>query len=886
MKSNKKTFLMAVPTFIGTMIFLFSAASLSFSADIPAPKEIIGFEPGQDYHLLTYEQSLNYYQALEKATDMVKLEFIGNSSMGRPMTAVIISSSKNMANLERYREISLTLAKTKGLTDDDAQALVREGKAIVYIDGGMHASEVAPVQALPNLAYELLTSSEPTMRSIRENVIVILLNANPDGQTMVADWYHQNLGTPYELSPMPWLYDKYTGHDNNHDGYMLTQKEVMNKHTYLIKRWHPMIIYVNHQTAPFPARIYVYPSDDPINPNVNPLIISWRNFLSSHMGLYLDFHNMPGTIAMSPLYAPQGTWNGWDTWYVGYTDTFGDYFNCVTQMTETASSGYATPRFYALRDFPAWAKDLRPSTLYPNPWKGGWWRLKDSVDYIKMASLAVLEVADRFKDKLLYSVYAAGKSTVERFSKEPPYAYVIPSGQKDPLMVSYMLSRFEPYDIEIFKAEEDFVVNGRKCKKGSYVVPMNQAYALYVKAVMEVQHYPELYQYPGGPPTEPDEIVAWTFPYIFGLDVLAAEHALQVKLERVSSIKPPPGGVEGRGVAAFLVGHESNASLQAVNRLMKSGAKLSWAKKPFSAQGRAYPTGTIIINPAGVDLKKISALAKELSLKFIALESKPDISALELTPIHIGLYKSWVANMDEGYTRWLFEQYEFPFENIYDADVKAGDLNGRFNVIVLPSEPNARPMSTDIREERAIKNILNGYASGAVPPQYTGGISEAGVENLRQFVERGGTLVCVGTSSLFAIDQFHLPVKDALLGLETREFYCPGSLVRIVNETDHPVAYGMEGSCAGFFWNNNGFEVEPGKGDNLPRAITRYAEKGIFMSGRLIGENRMAGKAALVEVPYGKGRIILFGFRPNFRASTPVTFKLFFNALYYGPSAK
>ena len=861
-------------------------AGTSYPQSIPSPKQIIGFEPGQDYHLLTYEQSLQYYQALEKATDMVKLEFIGNSSLGRPMTAVIISSSKNMAGLERYREISLKLAKVKGLTDEEAQALAREGKAIVYIDAGMHASEVAPVQALPNLAYELLTSDEPYIQSIRENVIVILLNANPDGQTMVADWYRQNLGTPYELSPMPWLYDKYTGHDDNHDAYMLTQKEVQNKHAFLIKRWHPMITYVNHQTAPFPARIYVYPSDDPVNPNVSPIIVGWRNLLSSHMGLHLDYHGLPGTIAMSPLYAPQGTWNGWDTWYVGYTDTIGDYFNCVTQMTETAGSGYATPRFYTLREFPPWAKDLRPSTLYPNPWKGGWWRLKDAADYVKMASLSVLEVADKFKEKLLSSIYLAGKNTIERFSKEPPYAYVIPSEQRDPLMVAYMLSRFEPYDIEVYRAQEDFVVNGQRCGKGSYVIPMDQAYALYVKAVMEVQHYPELYQYPGGPPTEPDEIVAWTFPYIFGVSAVASSGPLQVKLEKVKAVQPPPGGIEGGGAKAFLLGHESNASHQAANRLAKLGARLSWAEKRFTAGGRSYPAGTWVIEPNGVDSGRVGALAKELSLRFTALDARPSFPVLELEPIHIGLYRSWVANMDEGYTRWLFEQYEFPFENIYDADVKAGPLNARFNVIVLPSEPNARPMSTNLRQDRAIRNILEGYAPGAVPPQYTGGITEAGAENLRRFVESGGTLVCLGTSALFAVDQFHLPVKDSLLGLETKDFYCPGSLVRIVNLTDHPVAYGMEESCAGFFWNNNGFVLEPGEGDPQPRVITRYADQGTLMSGRLIGEAHLAGKAALVEVPYGKGKVILFGFRPNFRASTPVTFKLFFNSLYYGPSSK
>lgn len=873
MKSKKKRKVVIM----GVFIYLLIASVISLAQHIPSPKEIIGFEPGTDCHLLTYEQSLKYYQALAEASKMVKLEFIGDSSMGRPMMAVIISSEENMANLERYREISLNLAHVKGLTDDQAKALAREGKAIVYIDAGMHAAEVAPVQTLPNLAFELVTSKEPYIQSIRKNVIAILLNANPDGQTMIADWYHKNVGTSYELSPMPLLYDKYTGHDNNHDAYMLTQKETLNKHTFQIKRWHPHIIYVNHQTAPFPARIYVYPADDPINPNVNPLIISWRNFLSSHMGLHLDYHNMPGTIALSPLYAPQGTWNGWDTWYIGYSDTLGDFFNCVTQMTETAGAGYATPKYYNVREFPAWARDLRPGTLYPNPWKGGWWHLKDAADYIKMASLSLCEVADKFKDKLLYSVYLGGKSTIERFSKEPPYAYVIPQDQRDPLMVSYMLSRFEPYDIEICQAVEDFSVNGQKCRKGSYVIPMNQAYGLYVKAVMEVQHYPELYQWSGGPPTEPDEIVAWTFPYIFGVKVIASEHPLEVKLERVSQVQPPPGRVGGKGNAGYILGHESNTSLIAVNRLMKAGAKVSWAKNSFTIEGRRYPIGTIIIDSQRISSDKIGSMAKELSLEFIAVESMPRVSALQLKPIHIGLYKPWVANMDEGYTRWLFEQYEFPFENIYDADVRAGNLNERFNVIVLPSNPSGR---------RGGETILHGHAPGTVPPQYAGGITEQGAENLSQFVEKGGTLVCIGSSSLFAIEQFRLPVKDSLIGLETKDFYCPGSLVKIVNDLNHPIAFGMEESCAGFFWNNSGYEIDPiSEGVNQPRVITKYADKGLFMSGRLIGEKHMAGKAGIVEVPYGEGKIILHGFRVKFRASVPVTFKLFFNSLYYGPSS-
>jgi hypothetical protein len=870
---------------VSLIISLLLIATPSQAQNIPSPKEIIGFEPGADYHLLTYDQSLNYYKALAEATDMVQLEFIGNTSMGKPMMAVIISSSENMANLERYREISLKLAKVKELTDEQAKALAQEGKAIVYIDAGMHASEIAPVQTLPNLAYELVTSEEPYIKNIRENVIVILLNANPDGQTMIADWYHQNVGTEFELSPMPWLYNKYTGHDNNHDAHIMTQQEVLNKNIFIVKRWHPMIVYVNHQTAPFPARIYVYPSDDPINPNVDPLVIRWRNFLSDSMGLHLDYHGMPGTIALSPLYAPQGTWNGWDTWFVGYSDTFGDFFNCFTQMTETAGAGYATPKYYNVRDFPAWARDLRKSTLYASPWKGGWWRLSDSANYIKMASLAICEVADKYKEKMLYSVYLAGKNTIERFKNEPPFAYVVPAEQRDPITVAYMLSRFEPFDIEIYKAQEDFTVNGQKCQKGSYVIPMNQAYANYVKAVMEVQHYPEFYQWHGGPPNEPDEVVAWTFPYLFNVDIVAAEHPLKVKLERAEKVEPPPGAVIGRGNAAYILGHESNVSLKAVNRLMMLGAKISWAKKGFKARSENYPAGTIIINPQRVTVSKIKEIAEDLSLKFTAVGNVPSVPTLKLKPIRIGLYRSWVANMDEGYTRWLLEQYEFPFENLYDADIKAGNLLERCNVIVLPSRPNARPMSGMYGEERSSRIILHGHAPGRVPPQYAGGITELGTDNLRQFVEKGGTLVCLGTSCLFAIKQLNLPVVDSVLGLKPEEFSCPGSQVKIISDTNHPVAYGMEESCSGYFWNNSVFDLNPvAEGTEPAKIITKYAGDGLFMSGRLIGEEHMRGKAAIVEVPYGKGKVILHGFRVKFRGWTHSTFKLFFNSLYYGPS--
>jgi hypothetical protein len=279
------------------IVFLFSSWAISSGQNVPAPEQVLGFKVGADYHLATYEQALEYLRALEKASPRIKLFEMGRTAMDKAMIYAVITSEENMSQLEHYKEISRKLALVKGVSEEQARKLADEGKAVVYIAGGLHASEVAPTQHNIQLAYDLVTSEDADTRLIRENVIFLLVFANPDGMDMIADWYHPNVGTPYETSPMPWLYTKYVGHDDNRDSYMNNTVEVRNITRLVGKEWYPVVLYDHHQTGPFPARIWIPPFAEPPNPNVHPLTIRGQNLIGCAMGAAFDREGKKGVIS-------------------------------------------------------------------------------------------------------------------------------------------------------------------------------------------------------------------------------------------------------------------------------------------------------------------------------------------------------------------------------------------------------------------------------------------------------------------------------------------------------------------------------------------------------------------------------------------------------------
>ena len=452
--------------------------------EIPSPESVLGFEVGADFKLASYEESIRYFRRLDASSDQLRLVQAGRTSEGRPWYMALISAPENLAGIERFRDISLQLAHPDGVPEEEARRLSREGKAFVDINGGLHATEAAGAQHTIQLAYQLLSESEEApVGEILENVIVMLWpSLNPDGQELVVNWYRSNLGTPYEVAPLVELYQKYVGHDNNRDAYMLNMVE-SRVLTRSWQFWEPQIIYVPHQTAPFPARIWLPPFAAPIASRTPPLMSRQVNTIGMAIAEGLESRGLPGAIHM-------GT--GFDAWYPGYIDFLPMFQNRVAFWTETALYRYATPRFYTVDDFPKEARDLVTETLYPSPWKGGWWRLRDAVDYMRVASLSVLEYAAKYKDRLLFNRYQSGINTILTYRSEPPFAYFIPRKQRDPVAAVEMLKRLAFNGIRIFELSSRISFEGLAHPAGSWLVPMDQEFSELVRELFQEQTYPDL----------------------------------------------------------------------------------------------------------------------------------------------------------------------------------------------------------------------------------------------------------------------------------------------------------------------------------------------------------------------------------------------------------
>jgi len=842
------------------LILFFSAVFSGLAQNVPEPEEILGFKVGDDYHLATYTQAIEYFNQLAASSDRIKLYAAGKTSMGQTMTYAVISSSENLSKLEKYKQIIRKLSLAKGLSSNKARELSHEGKAIVYIDGGLHASECAPAQHNIQLAYELITSTAPKHQRIREDVILVLVFANPDGMNLLADWYHPNVGTPYEVASLPRLYHIYAGHDNNRDSYIANLEETKHITRLINKEWFPVILYNHHQTAPFPARIWTPPNAEPTNPNIHPLIVRWQNMVGSAMGAAFDAEGKEGAISRHIF----------DSWYPGYVTQVVDSHNIISILTETALYRYATPHFYTIRDFPKQYQDLTMSAFYPNPWKGGWWRLKDAVDYCITASYAVLDVASKYRQELLYNKYQMASDVIKRFKSEPPYAWIIPEKQADPGTASLLLNRMNLLGIDIYKSTASFSCDGIQYPAGTHLIPMDQAFGLFIKNVFEIQHYPDLRKYPDlwqgiinpkefeGAPFSSYDQMGWTLPYQFGVEVITANSPVEVQMSRLDKVQLQKGNISGNPGYAYLLRHEENNSFTAVNRILKTGGQV------FSSE----PDRGFIIPANRVQRVFMNKIASELDLNITGISRKPTSKTQEIIKVKLALYKSWRANADAGWTRYILENYEFPYKNIHDAEIRAGNLKSNYDVIIMPS---SRP-----------DTILNGHIKGTMPPKYIGGITTAGVRNLRKFAEDGGTIIFLSNSCNFALDYFNIPVKNILKNVKKEDFVCNGSMLRMVFDNSHPVAYGMPEEASTVFNRSCVFEIQPSfKNNKNPVSVAKYPDENPLMSGWIHGDRIIRQKSSIVVTPFGKGNLILLGFPVQFRAQPYGTFKLLFNSIFY-----
>ena len=846
---------------------------------ITPPVDHLGYTPGDDFHLATYEDLIGYLEHLDVQTDRLEVFDMGSTTEGRRMKYAVISSEGNMANLDHYREIIRRLSLARDLSDEEAKQLADKGKVVVWIDAGIHSTETSPPMAQFQLAYDLITGEDSRTRFIRDNVILLLVHANPDGMTAVADWYMKHIGTPYEVSRPPFLYHKYAGHDNNRDAFMANLIETQNMNRVVGIEWHPEVLYVQHETAPFPARIWIPPNPEPVSPNIHPIITRWKNLIGSAMGQAFEAADQPGAISRTAF----------DLWYPGYADGPSvETHNIPSILTETANYRYATPHFYRLSDFPEPYRDLTSGTFYPSPWQGGWWRLADAVQYNLTASKSVLDVAAKYKPEFLYCKYKMAKDVIRRFQDEPPYGWIIPARQRDMNATVLMLNRFIGYGIEVYEADEAFVQDGISYPKGTYILPTSQPFGLFVKNIMEKQAYPDLRKYGhlwqgisrtrrwDGAPLAPYDGVGWTLPKQMGIDARMIGTHPKLKMTIIDEAVAPRGAVRGSGTHALLTADDNNAFL-AVNRILESGGSIRRTTEATTLNGKAYPPGTFVVQEGTKALSTIVADSRVVMNRGrVRVETKP------VPKPRAALYKSWMASMDAGWISYLLDTYEFSHHDLRDADVRAGDLRRRFDVIILP--------------DQSAPAIIDGHKKGAMPPDYVGGIGEAGVENIKQFVEEGGLLICNNRSCDLAVDQFHLPIRNVLKDVKSDSFNCPGSILKMNYSQDHPLALGIPDNGIAFFSRGRVFQMIPDttqsrektnkrdidKRQISPEIVAAYPNESLLISGWILREEIIRQKPAILDVPYGKGRIILFGFNVHNRAQTHATFKLLFNAILYG----
>jgi hypothetical protein len=817
------------------------------AAQIPSPSEFLGFTVGADRVLADYRQIRAYFDALDVASPRVAVEVIGTSTLREELFIAVISSEHNLANKVRLQEIARRIADPRGLAEAEADALVREGKVILLVTCNIHASEIGASQMAMEWAHALATAQDAaTARRLDDVVLLLMPSINPDGQLMETQWYRKNLGTKYEGSRMPWLYHHYVGHDNNRDWFMLTQKETQAVSRAVYQEWLPQVWLDEHQMGPTGPRMFVPPYTEPVDADIHPLV--WRevNLIGANMALRLEAAGKSGVIYG---YA-------FDAYWPGGTKNTAWWKNVSGLLTEVASARLATPARIEPTELAGRRKgliDYGPQTNFPNPWPGGWWRLRDVMDYERIASDALLETCSERREDFLRDALVRARAAIAAFA--PSDAYRIRADQRDPATALRLAALMAEHGVEM-----------RQASNGDLYIPLAQPYGRFVDEMMSVQRYPEVRLAAGQEIVRPYDVSAWTLPLMMGVAVERA--ALP---EGLAPWTAPPPPAAPTGVVALLPGRPESA--RAVNAALRSGGVARIARAAVPAGEREWPAGTVFLDARAA---RAATAAAAPGTEFLPVPSMP-AAAEPLTAPRVGLYKPWLASMDEGWTRFLLEQYGFEPRTLDNATIRAGRLNAGFDVIVLPDVGKEVIASgKPPRDDGAMRYFAE------PPPEYAGGLDKEGAKALREFVENGGEIVALATSSEYLIDEFNIPVRNALARARS-EFSCPGAILRARVASGHPVTWGLAEEAALFVDEALAFETSPPGAEIERWVLASYpsAPEDVLLSGWISGAGLIARRAAAVATSYGKGKLVLFGFRAQHRAQTPATFPFLFNALYW-----
>jgi Zinc carboxypeptidase len=869
--------LLKAPSLVPVLLaFAWSAAAPCKAADIPSPEQFLGHKVGEDRFLAPWPKVVEYLKTLAASSDRVSIENAGQSTLGNEMPLVILTSAENQKHLDRYREIARRLADPEGLPEDQMRALVAEGKTIALVTCSIHSTEVGSTQMAMEFAWEVATTRDPRMLSWLDGAILLIMpSINPDGQVMVVDWYNKYLGTPYEGGPLPWLYHVYVGHDDNRDFYMLTQKESRVVNDVLYHRWYPQLFLDEHQMGQTGPRMFVPPQADPLAPEVNSLIFRQADLLGTGMGMRLEEAGKLGV----------GNDMIFDSYWPGGTRNTAWWKNITGLLTEVASADIASPIRVEPGELRGGVKGLaeyRRQANFPSPWPGGWWRLRDIVEYELVATRSYLESAARYRETFLTNIYRMAREATERGRTESPTAWVVPADQFDEVAAAELVDLLLRHGVRVERAEAPFTAGRETYPAGSYVIPAAQPFRQFLLTMLRKQRYPEVIPYAGGPVLPPYDVTSWSLPISMGVEVTEADGpftdagqvAQPARLAAIDTVTWP-GGEVASGAGGYLISHRADSAVTAMSRLLSEGKPVYWLEHPVAGVAGSAP-GDLWIPPGAATPEVMSRLSREARLTIQPLAASPEGLARRAHPVRVGLYKPWVANIDEGWTRFLLEQYEIRYESLDNARMKDGSYRGKVDVVLLPS------MSPDIAERGEPASEEARRFRPPLPPPYTGGIGSEGGDKLKKWVEDGGTLVALDAATAYAIRLFGLPVRNVLDKVKEEDFHCPGSMLRIRFDPENPLSWGMRAEEAAYFSDSPAFETRPPDARFGRRVVASYPDNAedILVSGYLKGGKRLERRAAVVELTVGKGRVVLIGFRPQHRAQPHRTFKLLWNALY------
>ncbi len=846
--------LLIAEAFIGSAVF-------AEDVKLTSPSAFFGFKPGTSKNLCTWPDIKNYLQLLDKESKRVVYEDIGSTTLGDREIMAIVSSEDNIANLDYYKQVQSKLADPRGLSEKDLRALKSEAKAVMLVGASIHSTEIGGLHAVLNAIYTYASTEDKDLEKILDNVILLFVpSLNPDGHVMTVNWYKQTLGTKYEGSNPPYLYHYYVGHDDNRDWFMFNLSESRNVGEVLYTEWFPEVVYDIHQMGSNGARLFVPPFFDPPNPEIPPIIFREITTLGGVATTDLSAKGMTGVVTDAV----------YDTWWHGGMRSGPYYHNMVGLLTETASAKIATSLDIPFEKLTGKTRGLENAQTFTQtftePWKGGLWTFEDVVAYPESVIYSYAKTLSKLKEDFVSNFVKMGQDAIRKGLTESPSAFILPADPSDPATLNWMLEILNFQGTEIHRATAPFVADGKPYPEGTYVILAAQQYRPNVMALLDKQVYPNRLQYTGGPAEAPYDVAGWTLPMEMGVECIKVDKPFDANLELVKVFKPVPGAiVKGSAGYGYAFRPEANNSATVRSKLLAAGFKLKWLMDPEVIGGIEFPAGTTIVLSQDGLTAKLADIASKYSTTFYPMPYTPTSRMTTLSNPRVGIYENWGGNADAGWTRMVFDKFEIPYTFMRDADIKEGKLIDKYDAIVLPDT------STD--------SLKKGLAAGTYPDEYTGGVGDEGLANLKEFVNAGGTIILCDSIFDFATTILDAPVKNVLSGVDSSKFYCPGSVLdaKIVDKTS-PVTFGMDEKFGAYFVQSPTFDVT---GSNAKVLATYPADRNPLMSGWLMGPEYIQGKANLVEYCYGNGRAILIGMRVQHRGQTHGTFKLLFNSIFY-----